>query len=57
MVNALKALSILRDTETLPQLDTLARGDPNLRVREAARKAAEATRAASPDSSARLETP
>ncbi|HEY2796439.1 MAG TPA: HEAT repeat domain-containing protein [Thermoanaerobaculia bacterium] len=44
MVNALKALSLLRDAESLPQLERLAKEDPNLRVREAARKAAEATR-------------
>ena len=44
MINALKALSLLRDAETLPLLEKLAREDPNLRVREAARKAAEATR-------------
>ena len=39
MVNALKALSLLRDAESLPQLQKLAKDDPNLRVREAARKA------------------
>ena len=44
MINALKALALLKDPDTLPMLETLARGDPNLRVREAARKAAEATR-------------
>jgi hypothetical protein len=44
MVSALQALAILRDTGTLPALDALAKSDPNLRVREAARKAAEATR-------------
>jgi HEAT repeat protein len=44
MVSALKALSLLRDAESLPQLEKLAQDDPNLRVREAARKAAEATR-------------
>ena len=52
MINALKALSLLRDAETLPQLELLAREDPNLRVREAARKAAESTRG---KSSKRLE--
>jgi hypothetical protein len=46
MVNALKALSLLRDTETLPLLEKLERDDPNLRVREAARQAARATRSA-----------
>jgi HEAT repeat protein len=44
MINALKALALLKDPETLPLLDTLANSDPNLRVREAARKAADATR-------------
>ncbi|MEP6995590.1 MAG: HEAT repeat domain-containing protein [Acidobacteriota bacterium] len=45
MINALKALAILRDAQTLPLLEKLSREDPNLRVREAARKAIEATRA------------
>ncbi len=44
MINALKALALLRDSETLSMLDALATSDPNLRVREAARKAADATR-------------
>jgi HEAT repeat protein len=44
MVNALKALALLKDSETLPQIEKLAKGDPNLRVRDAARRAAEATR-------------
>ncbi len=44
MINALKALALLRDSETLSMLDALAKSDPNLRVREAARKAADATR-------------
>lgn len=52
MVNAMKALVILRDAESLPALDRLAREDPNLRVRDAARKAAEALR---PKASKRLE--
>ncbi|HEY3124937.1 MAG TPA: HEAT repeat domain-containing protein [Thermoanaerobaculia bacterium] len=46
MVNALKALSLLRDAETLPLIEKIERGDPNLRVREAARQAAQATRGA-----------
>jgi HEAT repeat protein len=46
MVNALKALSLLRDSETLPLIEKIERGDPNLRVREAARQAAQATRGA-----------
>ncbi len=44
MVNALKALALLKDPEMLPLLDGLAKSDPNLRVRDAARKAAESTR-------------
>ena len=52
MVNALKALALIKDAATLPALETLAREDPNLRVREAARKAAESTRG---KSSKRLE--
>jgi HEAT repeat protein len=46
MVNALKALSLLRDAQTLPLIEKIERGDPNLRVREAARQAAQATRGA-----------
>ena len=46
MTSALQALAILRDPASLPALDRIAREDPNLRVREAARKAADATRAA-----------
>lgn len=45
MVNALKAFALLRDRESLPLLEKLAREDPNMRVREAARRAAQATRA------------
>ena len=52
MVNALKALVLLRDVESLPTLEKLAREDPNLRVRDAARKASEAIR---PKTSKRLE--
>ena len=48
MVNALKALSLLKDAETLPAIEKLAKDDPNLRVRDAARQAAEAARGASP---------
>jgi HEAT repeat protein len=44
MVNALKALTLLKDAGTLPQIERLAKEDPNLRVRDAARRAAEATR-------------
>lgn len=46
MVSALQALALLRDPVSLPAIERVAREDPNLRVREAARKAAEATRAA-----------
>jgi hypothetical protein len=44
MVNALKAFALLRDTGSLPLLEKVAREDPNLRVRDAARRAVEATR-------------
>ncbi len=44
MVNALKAFELLRDEGSLPLLEKVARGDPNLRVRDAARRAIEATR-------------
>jgi HEAT repeat protein len=44
MVNALKALAILRDERTVPLLEKVAREDPNLRVRDSARRAIEATR-------------
>jgi HEAT repeat protein len=44
MVNALKALTLLKDAESLPLIDAVAKSDPNLRVRDAARRAAEATR-------------
>ena len=44
MTSALQAIALLRDPASLPALDRIAREDPNLRVREAARKAAEATR-------------
>jgi HEAT repeat protein len=44
MVNALKAFALLRDEGSLPLLEKVAREDPNLRVREAAREAIEATR-------------
>jgi HEAT repeat protein len=46
MVNALKALSLLRDRESLARIEKIASDDPNLRVREAARRAAESIRAA-----------
>ena len=47
IVSALQALAILKDAETLPAVERLAREDPNLRVRDAARKAAEAIRGSS----------
>ena len=50
MVNALKALALLRDAGSLPLLEKVAREDPNLRVRDAARRAVEATRDAPPPS-------
>ena len=46
MVNALKAFAQLADSESLSAIEKVAREDPNLRVREEARRAAEATRAA-----------
>ena len=44
MVSALKAFALLKDTESLPLIEKVVNEDPNLRVREAARRAAEATR-------------
>lgn len=44
MVNALKAFALLRDEGSLPLLEKVSREDPNLRVRDAARRAIEATR-------------
>jgi HEAT repeat protein len=44
MVNALKAFALLRDEGSVPLLEKVAREDPNLRVRDAARRAIEATR-------------
>jgi HEAT repeat protein len=44
LVSALKALELLKDTESLPAIERLAREDPNLRVRAAAQRAADATR-------------
>ena len=41
MVNAVKAIALVRDEESLPLLEKIEREDPNLRVREAARLAAE----------------
>jgi len=46
MIGALKALGMLRDAASLPLLEKVAREDPNLRVRAAARDAIAATRAA-----------
>jgi HEAT repeat protein len=43
MINALKALALLKDAETLPMIETLAKSDPNLRVRDEARKVVEGT--------------
>lgn len=52
MESALQALAILKDPGTLPAIEVVAREDPNLRVRDAARKAAEAI-AKSPSSAVR----
>ena len=38
MINALKALALLKDPETRPMIEALAKSDPNLRVRDEARK-------------------
>jgi len=54
MTNAIKALVLLRDADSLPALEKLSREDPNLRVRDAARKAVDALR---PKASKRLERP
>ena len=42
MINALKALALLRDPESFPLIQKVAQNDPNLRVRDAARRALEA---------------
>jgi HEAT repeat protein len=47
IVGALKALALLRDGQSVPLMEKVAREDPNLRVRAAARDAIAATRAAS----------
>lgn len=44
MVSALQALAILKDPASVPAIERVSREDPNLRVREAARKALEASR-------------
>jgi hypothetical protein len=44
MVSAFKALALLKDGDSLPAIEKAAREDPNLRVRAAAQRAAEATR-------------
>ncbi len=61
MVSALQALAVVRDPGSLALIDRVAREDPNLRVREAARRAADATRgiagAPAPKTSGILERP
>jgi HEAT repeat protein len=61
IVNALKALAALRDPESLPLLERVAREDPNLQVRQAARDAIAATRQSAPSTgvspAANLERP
>jgi HEAT repeat protein len=42
MINAAKAEAILGDEQARPVLEELARSDESLRVRDAARRAAEA---------------
>jgi HEAT repeat protein len=44
MVSALKAFALLKDAGSLSAIEKVAREDPNLRVREAAQRAADATR-------------
>jgi len=44
IVGALKAIEMLRDKDSLPLLERVARDDPNLRVRAAARAAIDAIR-------------
>lgn len=44
MVGALKAFALLKDAESLSAIEKVAREDPNLRVREAAQRAADAIR-------------
>jgi HEAT repeat protein len=44
MVNAAKAIALLRDQGSLELLEKIAREDPNLRVRAAARAAGETVR-------------
>ncbi len=53
IVGALKALALLRDKGSLPILEKVAREDPDLRVREAARQAVEAARGARPSAPAK----
>jgi hypothetical protein len=48
IVGALKAIALLRDKDSLPLLEKVAREDPNLRVRAAARSAVEAMRGPAP---------
>jgi HEAT repeat protein len=50
IIGALKAMALLRDASSLPLLEKVAREDPNLRVRDAARAAVEATRGSAPPS-------
>ena len=48
MINALKALALLKDPETRPMIEALAKSDPNLRVRDEARKVLAAMTGATP---------
>ena len=50
MVNASKALALLHDRASLPLLEKVAREDPNLRVRDAARQAVDAISSSRPES-------
>ena len=42
MINALKALALLCNPESIPQIQRIEKSDPNLRVRDGARRALEA---------------
>jgi HEAT repeat protein len=53
MVGALKALALLRDAGSLPLVEKVAREDPNLRVRSAARETIAALRSSSGNLEAR----
>ncbi|HEX4438640.1 MAG TPA: HEAT repeat domain-containing protein [Thermoanaerobaculia bacterium] len=53
MINALKALALLKDPQTLPAVEVLEKSDPNLRVRDEARKALSSGASTAPTESKR----